>query len=114
MPTYCFKTDDGEVVEREFLTGRAPRQITCDDGRTATRSVAEELRQMYVPSRKGWPLTCVASGVHAAQAGELRDHLARRGVPTEVTPDGDPVYRNAGHRRRALRARGIIDKASFC
>ncbi len=66
-----------------------------------------------VPAKKGWPMTCVASGVNAAQAGELRDLLEKKGVPTEVTPDGDPVYRDANHRRKALKARGLVDKQSF-
>ena len=69
--------------------------------------------QTGTPAKKGWPMTCFASGVNAAQAGELRDHLAKSGVPTEVTPDGDPVYRDANHRRKALKARGLHDKNSF-
>ena len=60
-----------------------------------------------------WPLVCHASGVHAEQAGELRQFLAERGCPTEVTPGGDPVYRSAEHRRRALRARGLCDRSSY-
>jgi hypothetical protein len=61
----------------------------------------------------GWPIECVASGVHADDAGKLKKHLADRGVPTHVTTDGNPVYRNASHRRKALKARGLMDKAAF-
>jgi hypothetical protein len=77
----------------------------------ATRCYQEE--RASVPPTKGWPLTCFASGVHASQAQELRDHLASKGVPTEVTRDGDPVYRDAKHRRKALKVRGMVDKSSF-
>jgi hypothetical protein len=66
-----------------------------------------------VPATAGWPLTCVASGVHPDQAQALRDHLAKHGVPKEVTKGGDPIYTYAAHRRRALKARGFVDRASF-
>lgn len=56
---------------------------------------------------------CCASGVHASQAQELREHLADRGCPTEVTTDGDPIYTSAAHRKKALKCRGMFDKASF-
>jgi len=58
-------------------------------------------------------MECIASGVNANQAGELRDFFAKSGVPTEVTSDGNPIYRNASHRRRALKARGFVDRSSY-
>jgi hypothetical protein len=106
MPTYCYENG----VERVFPIGKAP-QCIMHGGRFLKRSYAAE--QKSVPAAKGWPMTCVASGVNAAQAGELRDHLARAGVPTEVTSDGDPVYTSAKHRRKALKARGLFDRSSF-
>jgi len=114
MAIFCYKTSDGKIFERDFPVGKAPRTVRLSTGRIARRFLAAELTHQAHPSGKGWPLTCVASGVHPDQAGELRDHLADRGVPTEVTSDGDPVYRNAAHRRRALAARGIYDNNSFC
>jgi hypothetical protein len=111
MPTYCYELPHGGAVERVFMAGKAPRTIRV--GRSvAKRSYTAE--RASVPSPRGWPLTCFASGVNAAQAGELRDHLAKVGVPTEVTRDGDPVYRDAAHRKKALKARGFIDRKSYC
>jgi hypothetical protein len=111
MPIYCFETQDGEIYEREFpVCAKRPPWIIVN-GKKAWRSYRAE--QKSVPPTKGWPMTCVASGVHPDQAGELRKYLADRGVPTEVTPDGDPVYRNAAHRRKALKARGMFDKAGY-
>jgi len=108
---YCYRTDDGEVHSYSCRMGKAPKKIVVD-GKVAMRSIVDEHKS--VPSKKGWPMTCVASGVNADQAGELRDHLQRKGVATEVTPDGDPIYRNSSHRRKALKARGLIDRSSFC
>jgi len=111
MPVFCYETEDGAIHERIARVGKAPRRITVA-GKSARRALYAEIK--CSPPVKGWPLTCVGSGVHPDQAGELRDHLASHGVPTEVTPAGDPVYRNAMHRRKALKVRGMHDNASFC
>ena len=98
MPIYCYETKRGAIVERVFPVGKAPRAIRV--GRSeATRSFASERKGF--PPKSGWPMTCYASGVNASQAGELRDLLASKGVPTEVTKDGDPVYRDSTHRKKA-------------
>jgi hypothetical protein len=110
MPVYCYEMDDGILVEKFFPAGKAPRFVRVGK-KKASRSYTAERKS--VPSSRGWPMTCVASGVHASQAGELRDCLARAGVPTEVTKDGDPVYRSAIHRKKALKARGFVDRSSY-
>lgn len=107
---YCYETRDGVVLERVFPVGKAPRTIRVGR-KVAKRSFGAERKSF--PATKGWPIECCASGVHASQAGELRTHFERAGVPTEVTKNGDPVYRDAQHRRKALKCRGLVDKASF-
>jgi hypothetical protein len=110
MPTYCYRTRRGRVIERVFPIGKQPRKIIVGK-EVARRDFHAE--SVGVPATKGWPMECYASGVHADQAGELRNHLAEKGVPTEVTRDGNPVYRDARHRKKALKARGMFDRASF-
>ena len=125
MPIYCYKSDNNEIVDRFFPMGEAPENIVLEDGTTARRDFQAEgvtgqmvgtenpVKNRKHPSRP-WPMApCVASGVHASQAQELRDHLAERGVPTKVTNDGDPIYTSAAHRKRALKVRGFHDRASF-
>ena len=110
MPTYCYELGNGQVIEKEFAMGAAPRCVRV--GRSwARRSFAAE--RTGTPAPKGWPLECVASGVHPSQAGELREHLRKSGVPTEISRDGNPIYRNPLHRKRALHARGLVDRNSF-
>lgn len=110
MPVYCFMTEEGVILDQVFPIGKAPRQIRVN-GKVARRNYGAERKG--IPASKGWPLTCVASGVNANQAGELRSFLASKGVPTEVTRDGDPVYRDAVHRKKALKARGLFDKKAY-
>jgi len=111
MPTYCFRTDDGEIVERPFRMGESPRRIRLDDGRVATRDIQAE----HLPRRAGggWPIVCYASGVHPDQAQDLRDHFRKHGLNVTVTDGGDPVYENAQQRKRALRCRGLHDRAGY-
>lgn len=110
MPTYCFETPDGQVVERVFPIGKAPRTVNVD-GHIARRSFRYESKSL--PTTSGWPLECVASGVHASQRTELSTLLRRKGVPTDVSKDGNPIYRNARHRSNALKARGFYDKNAY-
>lgn len=114
MPTYCYKKPDGGIIEEVFPRGEAPEGILTDNGRLARRCYQAEHAGRRRSAGSGWPLTCVASGVNAEQAGELYKFLKDAGVPTEVTRDGDPVYRDPHHRKRALRARGMFDKSAYC
>ncbi len=110
MPVYCYQSEKGQMVERVYPIGKAPREITEGD-KTFKRCYQAE--RVGVPPTTGWPITCFASGVAPDQADELRQHFKQVGVPTEVTAEGDPVYRDAAHRRKALKARGFVDRASF-
>ena len=112
MPTYCYSTPTGQTVERIFRMGEAPSSVCLGPDLVAKRDYGAE--RVAVPSTAGWPMApCCASGVHADQAGELRDHLRDRGVPTEVTSGGDPIYGSATHRTKALAVRGLHDNDSF-
>jgi hypothetical protein len=110
---YCFKTDDGEIVEQFFSMSDVPTQVFTTDGRKAVRDFQAENSPRGARGNC-WPMEpCFASGVNAAQAPELRKFLADRGCATEVTSEGDPIYRSAGHRKKALKLRGMYDKASY-
>jgi hypothetical protein len=111
MPLYCYETKRGRVINLFFSMGKAPQVVADPKFGVLKRSYQAE--RVGVPAPKNWPMECVASGVNASQAGELRAHLANAGVPTEVTSDGNPVYRNMAHRKKALKARGLVDKKAY-
>lgn len=113
MPIYCYELKSNgvtQVIERWSDTAKPPSSIIVN-GKSAKRTLKGQ--SLSVPATSGWPITCYASGVNAEDAGELRDHLAQKGVPTEVTPDGDPVYTDAVHQRKALKARGFRNKTDY-
>lgn len=109
MPTYAFR-NGRHVVTRMFRIADRPDHIVVR-GKVFKRSLADE--RPGVPSSAGWPIECVASGVCPDQAGELREFYRKHGVPTEVSADGNPIYRNAAHRRKALKVRGLHDNSSY-
>lgn len=109
MPTYCYR--HGNKVETRFYeAGKQPERLFIG-GKKYFRSFLDE--NCSVPSSKGWPMVDYAAGVHANDAGKLREFFDQKGVPTEVTSDGDPVYTSAAHRRKCLKCRGIHDRNSF-
>jgi len=112
--SHAYESPTGKIVWREptrpLSEGPPPREINVE-GVIFKRSYRAE--QAGVPATKGWPIECVASGVHADDAQALRDEFDRVGVPTEVTADGDPVYRSPKHRREALKARGLFDRSAY-
>lgn len=112
MAVYCYSAD-GRTVERVFRMGEAPETVRLDDGTVASRDYRAE--RIGVPSRTGWPIECIASGVNASQAGELRKFFREHGCSdVQVSRDGNPIYENASQRKRALKARGFYDRNSFC
>ena len=106
---YCYE-HSGKVVTKAFPLGKAPMSILVGKVRYKRSFQAE---RVGVPPTAGWPIECVASGVHPDQRQELSDFLAKRGVPTEVSKDGNPIYTSPQHRRKALKARGIHDRNSY-
>ena len=91
--------------------GDAPRTIQSCEGVELERDFGAE----HNPRRAGggWPIECLASGVNAAQAGELREFFSKHGESVNVSSDGNPIYTSPGQRKRALKLRHLHDRNSF-
>jgi len=46
------------------------------------------------------PLASIALAVHKSQIKEATELAAKKGVPTDFTPDGRPVFTSSKHMRR--------------
>ena len=57
-----------------------------------------------------WPMESYAAGVHPKQIPEMRKFDKKHEVPTEYSPDGDPVFRSPTHRRKYCEAHGLFDR----
>lgn len=114
MPIYVYtpKQGKGKVVEQLYPMGQAPATVTVD-GIEYERNFAAE--QSGARARPGdlWPLYSEAAGVHPEQVAGARQEWQKRGVPTDFTADGRAIFRDAGHRRKFLKAAGLVDRRGF-
>lgn len=83
------------------------------DGRRISAAKARRLgrRKPAFPAfcRSRYPFSSVSAGVHPEQVPALREALRKAGIPTEFTPDGDPIYSGPRHRARYLKFMGFIE-----
>ena len=118
MPTYCYTNGDGRTIDRDFPFGEAPGYVRFNRDQFYRDRQAEGaggyVKGSSTPCKGGWPITCYASGVNAAQAPELRAFFQKHGENVEVTKGGDPVYTSAVQRRRLLKLRGLHDRNAYC
>src|SRR5690606_36466704 len=108
MARYCFRDEETQEVHTlDFPFGQAPREVVLDNGHRAHRDYSQEGASGKLPSPRTWPRTSTSLGVHPDQVASERERLARLGVPTDFTDDGDMILTSAKHRREACRACGL-------
>ena len=112
MPEYCFSDKDGNVIMQYFHMKDVPKSVN-KGGIIYKRDFTAEHTRRPQSGIPGWPIECVASGVNAEQAGELRSFFKKNGMNVEVSKDGNPIYENSQQRRKALKLRNFIDKSSY-
>lgn len=102
-------SDDGEYVETQvfYLDNK---EVTEAEFRAAFPDAP--LTEVKAPLRKGrgWPLISDALGVHCSQVAEATESAKAKGVPTEFTPAGQPIFTSREHRKQYCRAYGFFDR----
>ncbi len=63
--------------------------------------------------KRGYPIKSVALATTRKGIAKYRERCVELGVPTDFTPNGCPILRDAGHRRRFLKAFGKHDRNSY-
>jgi hypothetical protein len=85
--------DNREVTQAEFEEAFPPRELAGGE------------------SLHGWkPIASVALAVHPRQIPAAREDALKKGVPTDFTPDGSPIFRTRQHRNAYLKAYGKFDR----
>ena len=57
-----------------------------------------------------WPMASVAAGVSPEEVPEMMKYDREKGIPTEYTNDGDPVFTSREHRKRYCEAHELFDR----
>ena len=106
---YCYSCECGVDLEKvTMLAEFSPTAVCPECG--GTMGINPAAQHCKTPTPGGWPLESDAAGVHPDQAREYSDYLRAQGVPTEVLPNGNPVFTSQRHRARVCRAVGLYDR----
>lgn len=114
MPRYCFRRPSGELIEKTMtvaeMTALGSTFLDGETGEVLTRDIVAE-HQDVAHAPGNWPMTSESAAVHPDQIGEAIAVDKRKGVPTEYTSDGSPIFTSRDHRRRYCEAHGFYDKS---
>lgn len=104
MAFFTYTNEDGSSsITKSFPVGKAPKFIV-DNGERFNRDFSIGTNTQR-PSC--WPMTCDASAVNPKQILQVQQQLASHGLSCDFTPKGQPQYRDAGHAKACLQARGF-------
>lgn len=99
----------GEPFKRFFIDGA---EVTPEAFHAAFPSRIRDLLRggpPAGPATQGWPIVSDAAAVHPKQIEEAREIDRKKGVPTEYTKAGQPVFTDRAHRKKYLKAHGLRD-----
>lgn len=105
---------DGKVVsEKDF--NRLMDEVRYGAGRPERGTFAEGVAGKADKKRRkrGYPIKSIALECHPDSIAGEQAKLAKRGVQVDYTPQGQPILRDAGHRKAVLKALGLHDRNSF-
>lgn len=109
MTIYTFTCSCGHTREINRPMSNPPKWAKCKIcGNTMHRDLQIDFGKQYHGDI--WPMESYAAGVHHKQIPEMRAFDKKHNVPTDYTPDGDPVFRGPKHRRKYCEAHGLFDR----
>ena len=68
------------------------------------------IRNKSLQTAGNWPMTSSAVGVHPDEVPGRMEFDKAKGVPTEYTSDGDPIFTSKAHRTNYCQAYGVHDR----
>lgn len=109
MPVYCFqcpKCGTNSEVVRPMADAEKPLRCSCK------AAMVRDLKAEHGGRRitGGWPMVSTAAGINPDEVEEFKKIDARHGVPTQYTPDGDPIFTSRSHRKRYLQLHNLFDR----
>lgn len=109
MPIYTFKCSCGVRKEVNRPMSESDLPVLCDiDGFVMFRDFKADFGRQHFAYI--WPMVSYAAGVSPEQVPEMQKIDKENGVPTEYTPEGDPVFRSPQHRKKYCEAHGLYDR----
>jgi len=106
---YCYKCDCGRKEEKSLSLAEFRKTTPCRCGKDMVIDITAQ-QSGRKDTAANWPMESDACGVHPDQARDYAKHLREQGVPTEVLPNGNPIFTSREHRKRACAATGMYDR----
>lgn len=113
---------DGVAVTEEMYDSYFPSKLFPEQAKYTKDEIevfvklhdeAEVDPELKARLPRGYPIKSVALATTPKGVKRAMEDAERRGVPTEYTPDGLCILRDADHRRRFMKAYGMHDRNSF-
>jgi hypothetical protein len=109
---YCYRCQRegcGTVLELALPVSKAKFRPTCYDcGEKMSRDWTRE-HETQSPTGT-WPMKCEALAVHPLDAKSAQESAKKRGIHTDFTKSGEPVFTSPGHRKRYCESYGYFAK----
>jgi hypothetical protein len=99
----------GELFDRIFPCGQAPRSIALEDGTVCERNLGAEIAGRGHDTPSCWPAKSRALAVHPTQRNQYMEFASKHGVPTHFDEMGRPVFESREHRKRYATLVGASD-----
>jgi hypothetical protein len=117
MPLYAYRDPDGKLVELFMSVAEMERRqrggfIVHDGVRLERDMTPTSLRGNAFGGAK-WPLASDCAGVHPEEIPAAMAEARSKGCNLNFTPDGRAIFESNAHRRTALKALGLHDRAGY-
>jgi len=109
MPTYSYICSCGQRQEVDRPMSKSNLPVLCDKcSFVMMRDFKTDFGKQYYGDI--WPMASYAAGVHPKQIPDMKEFDKKHEVPTDYTPDGDPVFTGPKHRKKYCEAHGLFDR----
>ena len=118
MPTYCYRTKKGTLVELVMTNAEREEretdgEIVLPGGKKAYRDMVTELNGTKQTCNWSTPLESISLAVHPTQIPEFRKIDREHGLNIDYTTDGSPRLTREKQRRQYCRAHGYHQNNAF-
>jgi hypothetical protein len=110
MPLYSYSNDEREHTVQKYYSMKddIPREIE-HEGATYFRDIgADHSKVRHYPGC--WPQVSTAFGIPPEDIAKAKDAAKRDGFDIDFTPEGNAIFRDRAHRKRACGLFGYYDR----
>lgn len=117
MPLYAYRDPQGALVELFMSVAEMERRqkggFIVHEGVRLERDMTPARSRCNAFCGAKWPMTSDSAGCHPDEIPDAMSQARAKGCNLNFTPDGRAIFESHAHRRSALRALGLTDRAGY-